>query len=80
MMYYAERGVTVALVDYRTSDKGSFPAGLIDVKTAIRFLKAHAADFCIDPDRIFTMGESAGGTLSTLAGVTAGVPEFDCGE
>lgn len=80
MMYFAERGVTVALVDYRTSDKGSFPAGLVDVKTAIRFLKAHAADFCIDPDRIFTMGESAGGTLSTLAGVTAGVPEFDCGE
>ena len=80
MMYYAERGVTVALVDYRTSDKGSFPAGLVDIKTAIRFLKAHAADFCIDPDRIFTMGESAGGTLSTLAGVTAGLPEFDCGE
>ncbi|MBQ6679898.1 MAG: alpha/beta hydrolase [Lachnospiraceae bacterium] len=80
MMYYADRGVTVALVDYRTSDKGAFPAALIDIKAAIRYLKAHASDFCIDPARIFTIGESAGGTLSTLAGVTAGVPEFDRGE
>ncbi len=80
MMYYAERGVTVALVDYRTSDKESFPAGLVDIKSAIRYLRAHAADFCIDPARIFTMGESAGGTLSTLAGVTSGCEEFDQGE
>lgn len=80
LMYYAEHGVSVALVDYRTSDKGAFPAALIDIKAAIRYLKAHAADFCIDPERIFTIGESAGGTLATLAGVTSGCTEFDCGE
>ena len=80
MMYFAERGVTVALVDYRTSDKASFPAGLIDIKTAIRYLRAHASDFCINPGRMFVMGESAGGSLASLTGVTSGIPEFDRGE
>ena len=80
MVDFARMGYTVACVDYRTSDKAGFPAALIDIKTAIRFLKAHAADFCIDPARIFTMGESAGGTLASLAGVTAGSPEWEQGE
>ncbi len=80
MADFARMGYTVVSVDYRTSDKAPFPAALIDVKTAIRFLRAHAADFCIDPARIFVMGESAGGTLASLTGVTAGMPEFEQGE
>ncbi len=80
MADFARLGYTVVCVDYRTSDKAPFPAALIDVKTAIRFLRAHAAEFCIDPARIYAMGESAGGTLASLAGVTAGMPEYEQGD
>ena len=62
--YFAEHGYAVACIQYRHSGEGSFPAQLIDVKTAVRFLRAHAAQYGIDPDRIATMGRSAGGHLS----------------
>ena len=80
MMAYAERGYAVACLDYRTCNEAPFPAQLQDVKAAIRYLKARAGQFCIDPDRIIVMGESAGGALAALAGVTAGRKEFDVGE
>ena len=76
----ARAGFIVASAEYRTSSEARFPAPLIDVKAAIRYLKAHAVDFCIDPDKIFVMGESAGGSLASLAGVTGGIAEFEQGE
>ncbi|MBE5995916.1 MAG: alpha/beta hydrolase [Lachnospiraceae bacterium] len=76
----ARAGFVVASVEYRTSSEARFPAPLIDVKAAIRYLKAHAKDFCIDPEKIFIMGESAGGSLASLAGVTGGIEEFEQGE
>ena len=76
----ARAGYSVASVEYRTSNEGPFPMALCDVKAAIRYLKAHAADFAIDPDRIFVMGESAGGTLASLVGVTAGHKDFEVGD
>lgn len=80
MVYYAERGYIVASIEYRTSNQAPFPAALIDVKAAIRYLKKHACRFCIDTERIFVMGESAGGTLAALAGLTAGQKEFEQGD
>ncbi len=77
MMRFARAGYVVASVDYRTSNEVSFPQPLMDVKTAVRYLKAHADDYCIDPDRIFIMGESAGGTMASLVGTTAGKKEYD---
>ena len=65
MQYFAEHGYAVACIQYRHSGEGSFPAQLIDVKTAVRFLRSHAAQYGIDPDRIATMGRSAGGHLSS---------------
>ena len=62
--YFAEHGYAVACIQYRHSGEGSFPAQLIDVKTAVRFLRAHASQYGIDPGRIVTMGRSAGGHLS----------------
>ena len=80
LMTLARAGYTVASMEYRTSNEAAFPAALEDVKTAIRFLRAHAEEYCVDPARIFLMGESAGGTLACLGGVTAGIAEFDRGD
>ena len=80
MLRFARKGYVVASIAYRTSNEAPFPAQLIDYKSAIRYLRAHAAEFCIDPDRIFAMGESAGGTMACLLGSTAGCGEFDQGD
>lgn len=80
MVEFARKGYVVASVNYRTSNAVCFPEPLKDVKAAIRFLRANAAEFCIDADRIAVMGESAGGTLASLAGVTAGMPEYEEGD
>lgn len=57
IMELRECGVTIAAPSYRFSFEEIFPAQIHDVKAAIRFLKAHAAEYGIDPDRIMTMGE-----------------------
>ena len=80
MLRFARAGYVVASIEYRTSNEAVFPAQLIDVKSAVRFLRAHAKEFCADPDRIYAMGESAGGTMASLLGVTGGQKEFDQGE
>lgn len=65
IQYFAERGYAVAFIQYRHSGEGHFPDQLIDVKTAVRFLRAHAAEYGIDPERIAAMGRSAGGHLAS---------------
>lgn len=80
LLHFARAGYVVASVDYRTCSEAVFPVPLMDVKAAIRFLKAHSADNCIDPERIFIMGESAGGTLASLVGTTGGNKEYEVGE
>lgn len=69
MTFLAEAGYVVASVFYRGSEEAAFPAQIEDVKTAIRFLRAHAEQYGINPDRIAAMGRSAGGHLATLAGM-----------
>ena len=65
LQFFAENGFAVACIEYRHSGLGHFPDQLIDVKTAVRFLRAHADKYGIDPERIATMGRSAGGHLSS---------------
>jgi pimeloyl-ACP methyl ester carboxylesterase len=65
--YLADAGYIVASVYYRSSAQGHFPAQIIDVKTAIRYLRAHAEDYNIDIDNIGIMGRSAGGHLTAFA-------------
>lgn len=65
-------GVTIAAATYRFSPEATFPAQIHDVKAAIRYLKAHAESYGIDPSRIMTMGESAGAQLALLAAVSNG--------
>ena len=64
MTFLAEAGYAMAFIDYRNSAQGKFPDQLIDCKTAVRFLRAHAGEYGIDPDHIGTIGRSAGGHLS----------------
>ena len=80
MMRFARAGYVVASIEYRTSNEAIFPAQLIDVKAAVRFLRAHAKAFCVDSDKIYAMGESAGGTMASLLGVTGDQKEFDQGD
>lgn len=80
LMELAKGGFVVASVEYRTSNQARFPAPLEDVKSAIRYLKAHAARYGIDPKRFGVMGESAGGYLAAMAALTENLPEFSQGE
>ena len=80
MVHLAEKGYVVCSVEYRTSNEEPFPAPLEDIKSAIRYLRAHADNYAIDPEKIVAMGESAGGTLAALAGVTGDHPEYDRGD
>lgn len=69
MTYLAERGYAVAFVHYRSSEIAHFPAQIIDVKTAIRFLRANKDIYNLDTTKIGIMGRSAGGHLAALAGM-----------
>ena len=59
----AERGYVAVTVTYRLAPKFQFPAAVNDVKAAVRWLRANAAKFGIDAERIGTTGDSAGGYL-----------------
>lgn len=69
MIFLAEAGFALAFMYYRGSGEGVFPAQIIDVKTAVRFLRANAEKYGLDPDHIGAMGRSAGGHLAALAGM-----------
>jgi acetyl esterase/lipase len=68
----AREGIAVASADYRLSGEAVWPAQLHDVKAAVRWLRARAGDLGIDGGRIAAWGESAGGHLAELLGLTAG--------
>ncbi len=75
----AEAGFVVAAAEYRTvPDK--FPALLNDAKSAVRYLRAHAKEFGIDPNRIGVLGDSAGGYLAMMTGVTGNETKYDQGD
>ena len=80
LMRFAEAGFVAASVEYRTGNEAIFPAPLVDAKAAVRFLRAHAEDFCIDPARIVSAGESAGGAIACLLGVTGEDKSLDQGD
>ncbi len=65
-----DRGYMLCAIDYRLAPRYKFPAQIEDVKCAIRFLRANASKYGIDPTRIGAWGESAGGHLVALLGVT----------
>ena len=73
----AARGYVVASVNYRLAGEAHFPAAVIDVKTAIRYLRDHAGDYNLDGTRFAAWGVSAGGHLAAMIGVTCGVAALE---
>lgn len=72
-----ERGYAVVSVNYRLSGEAVFPAGLQDVKAAIRWLRANADQYHLDGDRVVACGGSSGGNYAAMVCLTASVTEFD---
>ena len=73
----AQRGYVAATTSYRLAPKYQFPAAVYDVKAAVRWLRANAKKYNIDPERVGVTGGSAGGHLAQFLGVTAGLKEFE---
>jgi acetyl esterase/lipase len=71
----AAAGFAVASADYRLTGEAVFPAQLHDVKAAVRWLRRHDDEFGFDGSRIVVWGESAGGHLAALAGLTGDSPD-----
>ena len=74
---FAAEGCAVASINYRLSQHAIFPAQIQDCKAAIRWLRANADKYHLDPDHIGVWGASAGGHLVALLGTTAAVKEFE---
>jgi acetyl esterase/lipase len=70
-------GFAVASIDYRLTGEAVFPAQLHDAKAAVRWLRTRARELGLDPARIVAWGESAGGHLAALLGLTADRPDLD---
>jgi acetyl esterase/lipase len=76
--YVAEAGFAVASIEYRTVQNGAtYRDAVADVKTAIRYLRAHATDYNLDTAKIAVWGESAGGYLAAMTGTTNAIAEFE---
>lgn len=71
------RGYAVVAINYRLAPEAPFPAAVHDIKAAVRFIKAHARQYRLDPDRIIAWGDSAGANLASMLGTTAGHPELE---
>ena len=74
------QGYLVASVNYRLYPDAQFPAMIQDVKCAVRFLRAHAAEYNLDLNRVGAVGVSAGGHLVSLLGTTDASAGWDVGE
>lgn len=73
----AERGYVVASINHRRAPEFYYPAQLEDAKCAVRFLRANAARYGGDPDRIGVWGASSGGQLAAMLGLTEPADGYD---
>ena len=75
--FYAEFGFAIAAINYRVGDQHPAPANVHDCKAAVRWLRAHADEFGLDPQRIGVWGKSAGGHLALLLGLSGDLPGLE---
>lgn len=73
----ASKGYSCFSVEYRLSDEAPFPAGIMDVKTAIKYIKQNARKFNVDTNKIAVLGCSSGGQMAALIGTTNGKSAFE---
>ena len=73
----AARGFVTVSIDYRLSGEAKFPAQIEDAKAAVRWLRANAEKWKINPDAIGATGSSAGGHLTALLATSGGVKELE---
>jgi acetyl esterase/lipase len=76
---WVEKGYVIASINYRLCQHAYFPAQIEDCKAAVRWLRAHAREYRIDPDRIVAWGDSAGGHLASLLGTAGDIPDWEQG-
>jgi acetyl esterase/lipase len=78
--YVADQNYVVASIEYRTvPDGATYKQTVSDVKSAVRYLRAHASQYDIDSSKVAVWGQSAGGYLASMAGVTNGDKQFVSG-
>lgn len=75
--WMVDEGYAVASVQYRLTDKGSFPAQIHDCKGAIRWLRANATEYGYNAEKIGAVGISAGGHLVALLGTSGDLKELE---
>jgi len=78
--FLLNEGYAAASINYRLSDESIYPAQIHDAKTAVRFLRANAEKYSLDPVHFGAWGASAGGTIAALLGTTCGVAELEDAE
>ncbi|MEI6143785.1 MAG: alpha/beta hydrolase, partial [Mariniphaga sp.] len=71
------QGYAAVSIDYRLSGEAKFPAQIQDCKAAVRFLKANATKYKLNPDKMGSWGGSAGGNLASMLGTSSGVTELE---
>lgn len=76
-MDLAARGIAVASIEYRLSAEAKWPSQIHDAKGAVRWLRAHATRYRLDPDRFAAFGHSSGGHLAAMLGTTGGVASIE---
>lgn len=79
-MAFAKAGYAVASVQHRVVPTVKFPEPLLDVKAAVRWLKANADTYKIDKNRVAAVGNSSGGYFATMLGVTGDIVDFEKGD
>lgn len=75
--YLASQGFVAATLNYRLAPLNVWPAQLVDVQLAVRWLRAHASDYALDTRRLCSFGDSAGGLLAVFLGVLASIHPGD---
>jgi len=70
-------GYAVASINYRLSGEAQYPSQIYDAKASVRFLRANAEKYNLNPDKFAAWGASAGGNLVSLLGTTCGVEELE---
>ncbi|MCB9316438.1 MAG: alpha/beta hydrolase [Lewinellaceae bacterium] len=73
----AAKGYVAAAVEYRLSPEAQYPAGVYDLKEAVRWMRAHSDEYGLDIEKIAALGCSAGAQLASLLGTTNGLEQFE---